>query len=175
MACGPAKAPLGVAWWLGATPLRKPRLQLLACRSVLSSTPHCAALHCVAMRFGGPQLRVASLIAARLQKKTSGSGERTREKSLAEELAEIGMSVGEELIEFLEMGLAGLEDPAKTGKSGSSSGGASASGNSRSSSSAKPPPPPPPSARPAPPPPPPKAQQSVDDMLKQMKKDMGLE
>jgi hypothetical protein len=104
----------------------------------------------------------------------NGSGERTREKSLAEELAEIGMSVGEELIEFLEMGLAGLEDPAKTGKSGSSSGGASASGGSRSSSSAKPPPPPP-SARPAPPPPPPKAQQSVDDLLKQMKKDMGLE
>ena len=92
-----------------------------------------------------------------LQKKTSSSGGRTREKSLAEELAEIGMSVGEELIEFLEMGLAGLEDPAKSGKSGSSS--------SSSSSSAKPPPPPPP----------PKVQQSVDDMLKQMKKDMGLE
>jgi hypothetical protein len=104
-----------------------------------------------------------------LQKKTSSSGGRTREKSLAEELAEIGMSVGEELIEFLEMGLAGLEDPAKSGKSGSSS-------SSSSSSSAKPPPPPPPSARPAaPPPPPPKVQQSVDDMLKQMKKDMGLE
>ena len=175
MAYGPAKAPLGVARWLGATRCANPGR---SCWSVAQFfRPRRIALRCAALRcrFGGPQLRVASLIAARLQKKTSGSGERTREKSLAEELAEIGMSVGEELIEFLEMGLAGLEDPAKTGKSGSSSGGASASGNSRSSSSAKPPPPPPPSARPVPPPPPPKAQQSVDDMLKQMKKDMGLE
>lgn len=110
---------------------------------------------------------------ARVQKRSSGAGGRTREKTLAEELAEIGMSVGEELIEFLEMGLAGLEDPAKS-KGSSSSGAASNTRSSSSSSSAKPPPPPPP-PRPAAPPPPPKAPlQSIDDMLAQMKKDMGL-
>ena len=148
--------------------LRDPRRRSWASCWVAAQVFIHAALCCVALRspIGGPQLRVASRIVVCLQK-TSSSGGRTREKSLAEELAEIGMSVGEELIEFLEMGLAGLEDPAKSGKSGSSSS---------SSSSAKPPPPPPPSARSAaPPPPPPKVQQSVDDMLKQMKKDMGLE
>ncbi len=112
-------------------------------------------------------LRFTARVLLRAQKRAGG---RTREKSLAEELAEIGMSVGEELIEFLEMGLAGLEDPAKS----KSSGSGSSSTRSSSSSSAKPPPPPPP-PRPAAPPPPPKAPlQSVDDMLAQMKKDMGL-
>ena len=142
------------------------QLVLFGC---VSGDASCVALRCAPAL---PQrlLRFAARVLARAQKRASVAGGRTREKTLAEELAQIGMSVGEELIEFLEMGLAGLEDPAK---SKGSSSGASNTRSSSSSSSPKPPPPPPP--RPAAPPPPPKAPlQSVDDMLAQMKKDMGL-
>jgi hypothetical protein len=71
---------------------------------------------------------------------------------LLEELAAIGLSIGEELVEFLE------------------SASNTASSKAASSPSAQSPPP---KATP-PPPPPKKSEQSVDDMLAQLKKDMGL-
>lgn len=96
-------------------------------------------------------------------------------------------AVPQEFVEFLEMGLNGLEDPVKqkaaenqsyqdevrggakgsagaSGSSGARAGGAGGATGSRSGAG---------SSR-APPPPPPQ-QESVDDLLKKMKKEMGLE
>lgn len=107
-----------------------------------------------------------SLLCQKRAASASGSGSARREKSLLEELAELGLSVGEELVEFLESGLASSDE--SPGRGGSS--------RASSETSARPSPPPlprPPPSRPAPASP--KAEESVDDMLRKMKKEMGLE
>ncbi len=114
---------------------------------------------------------------ASLQKRASGSKSRgdsgsRREKSLLEELAEIGVAVGEELVEFLEAGLSNVEDPQKVDRAGSSRASSDGRNSSRAAPKQPPPPPPPP---PRQPPPAAKAEESVDDMLRKLKKEMGLE
>ena len=113
---------------------------------------------------------------------SSRSGSSGEYASLLDELAAIGMSLGEELVEFLEGGITpqsgsatssttrGTNSARDPPRAGSSSG---VGGDARRSSSA-----PTPNARSLPPkgPPtsPPPASQSVDDMLQQLKKEMGL-
>jgi len=96
----------------------------------------------------------------------AGSARRGREKTLMEELAELGASVGEELVEFLEMGLAGLEDDTQAAKAKAASSSAAAraageaakaAGQAAGAAAAR------------------GAEQSVEEQLRQMKRDMGLE
>lgn len=95
-----------------------------------------------------------------------------------------GLGRFQEFVEFLEMGLNGLEDPVKQkaaenqgyqdavrggGSAGAAGSGAGAKGSSGAGAGGGA------GARRPPPPPPKPAEESVDDLLKKMKKEMGLE
>lgn len=135
-----------------------------------------ASQHWLAHHSGACLTRLAT--ALHPQKRTSSLGSSGEYASLLDELAAIGMSLGEELVEFLEGGITAQDGNARSSAStrGSDSARAAsraAGGDTRRNSSAATPDRSPPPQK-GPPTTPPPASQSVDDMLQQLKKEMGL-